>query len=57
MNFDVGKIKNVWVYAFEELKKDDKKRKEQDKKMLSDPTLKDQLIHVDPFMEFEIREV
>jgi hypothetical protein len=23
--FDVGKIKNLWLYAFEEIKRDDKK--------------------------------
>ena len=34
--FDAGKIKNIWVYAFEEIKKDDKKRKEVDKRLLSE---------------------
>jgi hypothetical protein len=55
--FDAGKIKNVWVYAFEELKKDDKKRKELDKRLMADPQYKDTLIDVDPLLEFEKREL
>lgn len=53
--FDAGKIKNIWVYAFEEIKKDDKKRKEVDKRLLSEAQYKDILIPIDPLFEFEIK--
>jgi hypothetical protein len=55
--FDAGKIKNIWLYAFEEIKKDDKKQKELDKKLLNDPVNKDILVLVDPLYEFEKKEL
>jgi hypothetical protein len=55
--FDAGKIKNVWIYAFEELKKDEKKRKELDKRLLQDPLNKDILIAVDPMLEYDKKEL
>lgn len=34
---DPGKIKNVWLSVFEEVRKDDKKRREVDKRLMADP--------------------
>lgn len=55
--FDTGKIKNIWFSVFEEAKKDDKKRKELDKRLVADPQYKDILITIDPMFEYEKREL
>lgn len=53
LSFDPSKIKNVYVYAFEDVKKDEKKKQEVDEKLLSDLKYTNLLHPLDAFLELE----
>ena len=55
--FDPAKIKNIWVYAFEETRKDEKKRNEMDKALLADVNNKEVAIPIDLLFDFELKSM
>ncbi|EAR97028.3 hypothetical protein TTHERM_00196190 (macronuclear) [Tetrahymena thermophila SB210] len=54
---DPNKIRNIWVYAFEEQKKDERKKKEIEDKIMNDPKYRNELQKLDPFIELNKKEI
>lgn len=54
---DPNKIKNIWIYAFEDARKDERKKKDLEDKIMNDQKYKNELIKLDPLIELNKTEI
>jgi len=53
----VNKVRNIYVNVFEDSKKDEKKRMENEQKIINNPKYKSILIPLDPYLELEKNDI
>lgn len=53
----MNKVRNIYVNVFEDSKKDEKKRMENEQKIINNPKYKSILIPLDPYLELEKNDI